>query len=140
MKFPDLKIGEVTVAATMQQGPVQKTALEPSAPTPDKTTQASPPQSDEWLALLKQLATQLVKVSVLGNDRKLYGPVPAAKLLEWAVEKRIGPDTLAQLEGTSAWQPLSVLLRNIKVGQLRSPPAVPRSKTGFRIFGPNRKG
>lgn len=138
MKFPDLKIGEVNVSAAMQQSAV---------PTPEQSVSAAarpaeqhaPEEQSDWLALLRELATRAIQVHVIGNDMRPYGPVPMAKLLEWVVEKRVGPNTPAQVEGTNAWQPLSILVKALKHGELRRIPETAPAKTRFRLFGPGRK-
>lgn len=139
IKFPELKIGDVTVAASMQQSPSHAQPQVKPAASGRESERQTEPQHMEWLDILKELASQAVRVHIIGNDKKPYGPVPIAKLLEWVVEKRVGPDTPAQIEGTTAWQPLSLLVHTIKQAQLRRPPTIPSAKTGFRFFRPGKK-
>lgn len=139
MKFPELKIGEVTVAASMQQSPSHTQPQEKSAASARESERQTEPQQVEWLDILREIASQAVRVHIIGNDKKPYGPVPIAKLLEWVVEKRVGPDTPAQIEGTTAWQPLALLVHTIKQAQLRRPPTIPSGKAGFRFFRPGKK-
>jgi len=139
IKFPELKIGEVTVAASMQQSSSHaQPQVKPSASGRESERQTEP-QHAEWMDILREIASQAVRVHIIGNDKKPYGPVPIAKLLEWVVEKRVGGDTPAQVEGTTAWQPLSLLVRTIKQAQMRRPPTIPNAKGGFRFFRSGKK-
>ncbi|NLH71446.1 MAG: hypothetical protein GX456_00155 [Verrucomicrobia bacterium] len=139
IKLPELKIGEVTVAASMQQSSSHaQPQAKPAASGRDAERQTEP-EHMEWLDILREIASQAVRVHIIGNDKKPYGPVPIAKLLEWVIEKRVGADTPAQIEGTTAWQPLSLLVRTIKQAHLRSPPPIPSTKAGFRFFRPGKK-
>jgi TM2 domain-containing membrane protein YozV len=44
---------------------------------------------------------------IIGADGSTYGPVPAEQVLRWIAERRANARTLAVLEGTQEWKPLS---------------------------------
>jgi len=139
MKFPDLKIGEVNVSAALQQSATHAPHPTPSGPGAHPVEPHTRPESVDWLGLLKELATHAIRVHVIGNDMKPYGPVPIGKLLEWVVEKRIGPNTPTQVEGATAWQPLSILVKALKEGHLKRIPPLTKPKGGSGLFGSGRK-
>ena len=44
---------------------------------------------------------------VIGIDGQQYGPITAEQVRRWLTENRVNSQTLAQLEGTQDWKPLS---------------------------------
>lgn len=44
---------------------------------------------------------------ILGADQKEYGPVAVEQLRQWIAEHRLDGQSLARLEGTEGWKPLS---------------------------------
>ncbi len=96
MKFPDLKIGEVSATA---------------APVSEVKPQASPkvPVVPDLKALKQELIrfnkTALFKI--VGNDKKVYGPVSGEMIEEWLADERIKLTSLAQKVGYKDWKPLA---------------------------------
>ncbi len=45
---------------------------------------------------------------IIGKDGQTYGPVTPQQLRIWIAENRANSQTLAQLEGTAEWKPLSL--------------------------------
>jgi len=44
---------------------------------------------------------------IIGADGRQYGPISVDQLRQWIVQGRANAQTLAQLEGTTEWKPLS---------------------------------
>jgi hypothetical protein len=44
---------------------------------------------------------------VIGSDGKEYGPITAAQVRQWIVERRLNNQSLIQPEGETGWKPLS---------------------------------
>ena len=44
---------------------------------------------------------------IRGADQKEYGPVSAEQIRQWITEHRLNGQSLAQLEGSTEWKPLS---------------------------------
>lgn len=44
---------------------------------------------------------------ILGADHKEYGPATAEEVRLWIAQRRVHAQSLAQAQGTNAWQPLS---------------------------------
>jgi hypothetical protein len=68
---------------------------------------------------------------IIGGDQREYGPVTAEQVRDWIAQNRANAQTLAQVQGSSAWQPLGSLpeFANALAGQC-PPPVPPRlSKT-----------
>ena len=51
------------------------------------------------------------RFTIVGSDKKRYGPITGKKLLKWLAENRVTGNTMAQLEGSKRWQPLSKFLK-----------------------------
>jgi len=51
------------------------------------------------------------RFTIVGGDKKRYGPITGKKLLQWLAENRVTGNTLAQLEGSKRWQPISKFLK-----------------------------
>lgn len=62
---------------------------------------------------------------IIGGDQREYGPVPAEQVREWIAQHRVNAQTLARVEGGSAWQPLSTLPEFAASLAGQSPPSVP---------------
>jgi carbonic anhydrase len=107
MKFPEMKIGELatTVSSVIQ------------AATPPAEAAAAPAAEKPRAPAPKFEARTMFKV--VGEDRKVYGPVTGAELEKWLAEDRITPQNLAQKVGYKEWKPLGAFA----VGQ--DPPKIP---------------
>ena len=44
---------------------------------------------------------------IVGADGRQYGPITVEQLKEWIAQGRVNPFTLAQMEGSTDWKPLS---------------------------------
>src|SRR5690348_4408684 len=44
---------------------------------------------------------------IIGVDNQQYGPVTAEQIRRWLTENRVNGQTMAQLEGTQEWKPLT---------------------------------
>jgi len=44
---------------------------------------------------------------VIGNDQRIYGPASLAQVRQWQAEGRVNNASLAQVEGSADWKPLS---------------------------------
>ncbi|MBU6402128.1 MAG: carbonic anhydrase, partial [Verrucomicrobia bacterium] len=111
LKFPEGKIGETvkTLARAAEALPAPALEAEP-APTP-----TSPPPAQEL--------DPSRRYRIIGSDEKVYGPVSAAKVLEWLGEGRIDEQTPAQPEGETEWKPLGSMHGP---ASSRHPPVPPR--------------
>jgi carbonic anhydrase len=124
MRFPDFKIGEVTVHAEIQTTPTPGPT--PESPQPVQPTQESP----DWQAELQRLLNNAaIKCRIIGSDLKQYGPITGTKLLTWLTEGRINAKTPVQIEGLSAWTPLSALAGLLRSGKLPLPPPLSTTKS-----------
>jgi carbonic anhydrase len=120
MKFPEQKIGE-TVSSPSEVQPL-KIAAKPAAvewqpsavPVPEQPTEPEATRFDPG-AIFK----------VVGEDRKIYGPVSAKQLEQWLDEGRIALTALAQKVGYKEWKQLSSFLQ--KHG-IPVPPELPTLK------------
>jgi hypothetical protein len=72
---------------------------------------------------------------VLGGDQKVYGPATAAQLRQWMAEGRIHFLTLAQLEGTTEWKPLSTFGDFAVPPPLVMPPPARSEGNGMALAG-----
>jgi hypothetical protein len=57
---------------------------------------------------------------ILGEDRKVYGPVPGRELLQWLADGRIDLATLAQKAGYQEWKPVATFMEAAE-----GPPKIP---------------
>jgi carbonic anhydrase len=107
MKFPEQKIGE--------------TSSRPTEPQPLRI--APPPAPIEWQPSAapvheeqpEQKASRFDPAAifkVVGDDRKIYGPVSAKQLEQWLDEGRIALTALAQKVGYKEWKQLSSFLQS----------------------------
>lgn len=102
MKFPEVKIGDVSLK--LESEPAQAAAA--GSPT------TAQPESSH-LKLHVHL-DKLPNFKIIGADLKEYGPVPAAKILQWLTEGRIDEQTPAQAEGHGEWKPLAAFVELLK--------------------------
>jgi hypothetical protein len=126
LQFPEVKIGDLRVGVATETAPAG--TAKPAAPTATPSSGPAPapggPPPADWMALLRQLFGERIRFHVIGNDMKRYGPAPAEKVLEWLAEKRIHERTPAQVEGTTSWQPLNLLIPALRGGK-HAPPRLP---------------
>jgi carbonic anhydrase len=132
MKFPELKIGDVTVDPNRWVGRSEPAAKAPSAfesqwlgqvetvkaqsgPRPAEASAKSP--SD-----LERLFDKAQKYRVIGSDQKVYGPIQGMKILEWIAEGRINWQTPAQMGSASEWKPLGLWVRAAERAGIPLPP------------------
>jgi len=107
MKFPDVKIGEVVTSVTPIAQPVSSPVQEvrrveirraPQEAAQPKTPPTPPP-------LVRIDPSQMYKV--MGDDKKVYGPVLGREIERWLTEGRIDLNTLAQKVGYKNWKRLA---------------------------------
>jgi carbonic anhydrase len=113
MKFPDFKIGEsISAEAAL-------VAHKTESPATLKLESKTKPSDTHALVD----AAGLYKI--LGEDRKVYGPVSGKDLLQWLAEGRIDVATLAQKLGYHDWKPLATFLREKVLPEIPIPPSLP---------------
>jgi carbonic anhydrase len=117
MKFPDFKIGDLT----LQVGTAASSETAMSAPTSAAILQPLGESEKPKPAFHFQINPAL-KYKILGSDRKEYGPVLGAKILEWLTEGRIDGQTPAQVETSAEWRPLAALGELLKQSHIPLPP------------------
>ena len=128
MKFPETKIGEaVTKAEQFMQQIGEVVAAHPQA------------QSPRELAVegAKDFLRHIVKsklYKVVGDDKKIYGPINGEKVLAWLAEERIDPKTLVQTEGSTEWTQLEKLGELVKRVPIPLPPPL-QPRVGFKRPG-----
>ena len=113
MKFPDFKIGE-SISAELASV-THQTESPSTLGTESKEKPSDAPALVDQAGLYK----------ILGEDRKVYGPVPGRELLQWLAEGRIDVATLAQKLGHHEWKPLATFLREKVLPEIPSPPSLP---------------
>ncbi|MBI3878066.1 MAG: hypothetical protein HY300_19250 [Verrucomicrobia bacterium] len=138
MKFPETKIGETVadtqkVASTAEKligeikrrefkqawdtgkelvGEVKETATDAKAAADEArevVQQVRAMSPVERAVLLGRAIEKARRYTIIGGDRKKYGPISGNKLLEWIADERIDEQTPIQVEGTSVWQTLGSL-------------------------------
>jgi carbonic anhydrase len=131
MKFPDTKIGQVAGEAEQILQKIEDAAIRhPEAQTP------------------KELATEMARdfvrhivrdkfYKVIGDDRKVYGPIRGDKLLQWIAEDRIDQKTPVQVEGGTEWAPLGKLGDLVRRAPIPLPPPL-QPKMSFKVRRPGR--
>jgi hypothetical protein len=67
---------------------------------------------------------------VIGTDQKEYGPIGADLVRQWVVERRLNAMSLAQLEGTNEWKPLTTFAEFQGALMSVAPPVTPVSWPG----------
>lgn len=115
MKFPEAKIGETIPSLSM----------------------ASPPAAEEQPAPLRLEPKASPKVAlrldpsamfkIMGEDRKIYGPVAVHELVQWIADGRIDGSTLAQKFGYKEWRPLASFMESQMPAEIPFPPPIPSS-------------
>lgn len=118
MKFPEVKIGEAaSAAAAAVTLPEPRREPEPARESRPAKTPARPPP------LLKVDRAAFYKV--MGDDKKVYGPVPGNIIEQWLAEGRIDGNTLAQKLGYKDWRPLVTLTESELTVKVPIPPSLP---------------
>ena len=120
MKFPDLKIGEIatpvaSVSQSISLSPIggegrgegartaQETRRVEIRRTPQEAAQPKTPTTPP--PLIRIDPSQMYKV--MGDDKKIYGPVLGREIERWLTEGRIDLNTLAQKVGYKNWKRLA---------------------------------
>ena len=67
----------------------------------------------------------MANYSIIGDDGKEYGPVPAAELQNWVAQGRAGPRTKVRAEGSTEWMLLSTV-PELGDAVKKTPPSLPR--------------
>jgi len=126
MKFPELKIGGVSVEVGSKPVPLQMTAAQPETQPAAEVAK----HAVDW----RQYIAQHLKYKIVGSDQKQYGPISGIKLLEWLGDERIDGATPVQVEGSSMWQTLGELAnqRMAELGKHRKPPTIPLTSEQMR--------
>ena len=124
LKFPQFKIGEAIaevqpVSISREIGSVQPPAVPASTPAPARVLQPKPAEPAAQRTLRLGAAD---KFRIVGNDRKIYGPVLGAKLMDWIGDGRIDWQSLAKIEGGGEWKPLSVWATSAEAAPHATPP------------------
>ena len=132
MKFPETKIGEVVTKAEAFVHKIGDiVATHPQAQTPVELVVES---GKDFLRHI--VKTKLYKV--VGDDKKIYGPISGEKMLAWLAEERIDPKTLVQVEGSSEWTQLEKIGELMRRGPIPlTPPLQP--KMGFKVKRPGSR-
>lgn len=132
MKFPETRIGE---AAGKLEQVFQKVedivVAHPEAQSPKELVVAA---ANDFLQHI--VKSKLYKV--VGDDRKVYGPINGEKLLQWLKEERIDRKTLVQAQGTTEWTALE------KLAEVAQRPAIPlppplQPSTSFKVRRPGQR-
>jgi carbonic anhydrase len=123
MKFPEQRIGE----AVSTPGEAQSLKVATTPAVTDWQPSAVPVHEQD----AEQEATRFDPAAifkVVGEDRKIYGPVSAKQLEQWLDEGRVALTALAQKVGYKEWKQLSAFLQSHRPG-IPLPPELPRLKT-----------
>ena len=132
MKFPETKIGELAGQADQIFQKIEDIAVAyPQAQTPKELVVEAAKDFARHI-----LRTKLYKV--VGDDKKVYGPINGEKVLQWLAEDRIDPKTLVQMEGTSDWTPLERLGEVARRAPIPLPPPL-QPKMGFKFKRPGKR-
>lgn len=132
LKFPESKIGEVVTKAEQfieQIG--QVAAAHPQAQTPKELAAAA----------AKDFLRHIVKsrlYKVVGDDKKIYGPISGEKVLAWLAEDRIDAKSLVQTEGSTEWVQLEKLGDLVRRAPIPLPPPL-APKPGFGFKRPGKR-
>lgn len=140
MKFPDARIGEV---ASKVESFLPK--LEPVLQKMEDVVVAHPEaQTPKPLVVeaakdaARDFARHIVRTrtyKVIGDDKRLYGPITGEKLLQWIAEERVDGKTPVQVEGSTEWRPLEKLAEAVKPNIPLPPPLTPKPGFGFKRPG-----
>jgi len=112
MKFPEIKIGEIVSAVAPIVQNVVKAGVEVA-------------QAVEARGLREALLTfgKSAMFKVVGNDKKIYGPVSGREIEQWLADERIKATSLAQKVGYKEWKPLAHFAE--RQAAIPTPPPVP---------------
>lgn len=129
MKFPEMKIGGLSLQASTTSAPAEMTdqlgaeALPTAAVLPAATPEASSEPAVRVNVDLRRLINSALRYKIIGSDMKQYGPVTGAKLIEWLNDERIDGQTPIQVEGSSVWKPLAALAEFVRSHHAPAPPS-----------------
>jgi carbonic anhydrase len=141
IKFPEMKIGDVTTPYTPVSSPAQQTTT-PQTPMrenrrveirrqAEQAAQAQAQAQAEGAAQeqspLSALGLNLSHMyKVMGDDQKVYGPVLGREIQRWINEGRIDLNTLAQKVGYKNWKRLADFAEEME-SHSKTPPTIPFS-------------
>jgi carbonic anhydrase len=132
MKFPETKIGEVAGRVGQVFQKIEDTAAAyPQVQTPKELV----------IEAAKDFVRHIIKTrlyKVIGDDKKVYGPINGEKLLQWVAEERVDPTTPVQVEGSTEWAPLEKLGELARRAPIPIPPPL-QSKLGFKFKRPGQR-
>jgi len=132
MKFPETKIGDLAGKAEQIFQKIEDiAAAHPQAQTPRELLVEG---AKDFLRHIAK--SKLYKV--VGDDKKIYGPINGEKVLAWLAEERIDPKTLVQVEGSSEWTQLEKIGDVIRRGPIPLPPPL-SPKMGFKVKRPGQR-
>jgi hypothetical protein len=124
MNLPETKIGDSATKSVIVTPPTPLSTpltAKPESVQQTRTTQPVQPKP-QTPPRLKIDKTSMYKV--LGDDRKVYGPVTAAEIERWIDEGRIDLKTLAQKIGYHEWRQLETYLEKELPASIPIPPAL----------------
>ena len=75
----------------------------------------------------------MANYTIIGGDKKEYGPVSAAEVRQWVAEGRLDGNSLIRQENDTEWRPLSTFLEF-------APALPPRSTNPPPLTAPARPG
>ena len=132
MKFPESKIGEMATQVEQVLQKIEDVVVKhPEAQTPrELATEAA-----------RDLVRHIVRnklYKVIGDDRKVYGPIKGEKLLQWLTEERIDAKTPIQVEGGTEWAPLEKLGELVRRAPIPLPPPL-QPKMSFKVRRPGQR-
>jgi carbonic anhydrase len=129
MRMPETQIGDsATVAPVSTKSSEPKRSQGPSSTIKSETTpppaspSTPPPIVPEPAPAFKLDRSTLYKI--LGDDKKVYGPITAEELERWIAENRIDLKTLTQIVGQKQWRTLESFLLKELQERVHLPPAV----------------
>src|SRR5271157_212382 len=75
---------------------------------------------------------------IIGGDQKEYGPASVDELRAWIADGRLSAQSLAQVEGSGEWRPLSAYPEFAEAlrAQTRYAPAASRAEPPLAAAGP----
>jgi carbonic anhydrase len=121
MQLPEAPIGQMASTPPPTE-PVHIKAEEEMRP---RHTPASAPISQPKGSLLSRLKIdKSAMYKILGDDRKVYGPVTAAEIERWIEEGRIDLKSLAQKLGYKEWKQLESFVEKEVPSEIPIPPAL----------------
>jgi carbonic anhydrase len=137
MKFPDTRIGEVVTHAADKVSSIAhrvESIAEKVSQTIHQHTRGPESSGQQQTAApgaepagaLRLSPDQMYKV--MGDDKKVYGPVLGKEVERWVAEGRIDLNTLAQKVGSKTWKRLAEFVGDVDERQQRhsaKPPTIP---------------